>query len=91
MSFDVGPTKQKATDPVSTFGFNSLSMHDLQMMVDSEIRDVSIVIGLEVGFHLMLKVERTCSQYHSARDHFCHTTAFPLGYRQTDGPIYGIP
>lgn len=56
MSFDVGTTNQKPTDPVSTFEFNSLSTHDLQMMVDSEVRDVSIVIGLEVGCRPALRV-----------------------------------
>jgi len=57
MSFDTGPTKQKASDIGSAFGFRSLSMHDLQMMVDSEIQDVSNIVGLEVRRHPLLRAE----------------------------------
>jgi hypothetical protein len=57
MSFDVGPTKQNAGDTGSAFEFKSLSMHDLQIMVDSEVRDVSNIIGLEVCCHSSLRVD----------------------------------
>jgi len=58
MSFDAGTTKQGANDTGSTFEFKSLSTHDLQVMVDSEIRDVSNIIGLEVCCHSPLRVDQ---------------------------------
>jgi len=51
MTFDAGAAKQKASDTGSTLEFKSLSTHDLQVIVDSEIRGVSNIIGLEVCRH----------------------------------------
>lgn len=58
MAFDAGATNQKASDTGSSLEFKSLSTHDLQMIVDSEIRDVSNVIGLEVRSHFPLRADR---------------------------------
>ena len=63
MSFDVGATKQKANDTWSTFEFKSLSTHDLQMMMDSEIRDVSNIIGLEVRCHFALSALKLVHEF----------------------------
>ena len=57
MSFDVGPAKPKGTDTGLTLELKSLSTHDLQMMVDSEIRRVSNIIGLEVRCHYLLRID----------------------------------
>lgn len=57
ISFDVGPASGKPSGAESAFEFKSLSMGDLQAMVDSEIRDVSNVIGLEVRCHSQLGMD----------------------------------
>jgi len=57
MAFDTGAAKQKPGDIGSTLEFKSLSTHDLQMIVDSEIRGVSNIIGLEVRCRSLLRVD----------------------------------
>lgn len=54
MPFDIGATNHKANATGSVFEFKSLSTHDLQMMVDSDIRGVSNIVGLEVCHHSAL-------------------------------------
>ena len=48
MPFDAVTTNPRGSDTGSALEFKSLSTHDLQMMVDSEIQGVSNIIGLEV-------------------------------------------
>ena len=56
MSFDAGAANQKPGNTGSALEFKSLSTHDLQMIVDSEIRGVSNIIGLQVCCHSPLRV-----------------------------------
>ena len=82
ISFDIEPSEQERNDTGTVFESKSLSTHDLQTVVDSEVRDVSNVIGLEVrrpqrspiGVRLPTRLH-----IYSVRNHFHLATSLPLG------------
>lgn len=101
ISFDLGPAKQKPGTG-STFEFKSLSAHDLQTSVDSEIRNVSNIIDLDPEItsillrHFRWDVDKLMDRYMESSDAALQSAGEPdpinnvPKQRDTSGFICGI-